>query len=233
MLRAQDTVVYKMGEVYGVDSSKVSPRKFPRKLVMPKGGKGVGIQGLWVKMDAADAQALAIVSDLTGSVKVGRVSAAFLCAYSNNNALGIRLGYSHLNLFSESGTIRILTDDLSFNLNKIATAMNTYFVSLVNRSWFGLDDRGRFALITDVSLGYSYSKSSNSDKSAVTNKVGFGVAPGLEIFVINNLSCFFTLNFADLMYSSSSTDGNGSSNTFRAQVRLNVLDLNFGMAFYF
>jgi len=111
--------------------------------------------------------------------------------------------------------------------------MNTYFVSLVNRSWFGLDDRGRFALITDVSLGYSYSKSSNSDKSAVTNKVGFGVAPGLEIFVINNLSCFFTLNFADLMYSSSSTDGNGSSNTFRAQVRLNVLDLNFGMAFYF
>jgi len=233
-LRAQDTVtVYKMGEVYGVDSSKVSPRKFPMKLVMPKGGMGVGIQGLWVKMDASDAQALALVSDLTGSVKVGRVSAAFMWAYSNNNALGIRLGYSHLNLFSETGSVRILTDDLKFDISKIATTMNTYSVSFVNRSWFGLDDRGRISLIADVALGYAFSNSSNGSKSAETHKVGLGIAPGLEIFVMNNLSFFFTLNFANLSYSSSQTNADGTSSTFNAQMRLNIFDLNFGLALYF
>jgi len=232
-LGAQEKQVYKMGEVYGVDSSKYSPRSFPKRLVTPKGAKAVGLQGLWVKMDASDAQALSLVSDVTGAVKVGRIAAAFMWAYMNNNAVGLRLGYTHLDLFSESGTIRILTDDLKFDLGKMATTMNSFSAAVINRSWFGLDDRGRIAFITDVGLEYAHSVTGGEKAAAVTDKVALQVAPGLEIFVMNNLSFFFSLNFANLSYSSSKCGEEGSSSTFNAQIRLNVLDLNFGLAFYF
>jgi len=233
ILGAQEKKVYQMGEVYGVDSSKCSSRSFPKRLVTPKGAAAIGIQGLWVKMDASDAQALALVSDVTGSVKVGRAAVAFMCAYANNNAIGLRLGYTHLDLFSESGTIRLFTDDLKFDLGKMSTKMNSFSAAVINRSWFGLDDRGRIALITDVALEYAHSVTGGETATATTDKAALQVAPGLEIFVMNNLSFFFTLNFANLSYSYSRCGEEGISSTFNAQIRLNVLDLNFGMALYF
>lgn len=244
---SQEQKIYKMGEKYGVDSSKASGRSFQKKLVMPKGAFGVNFQTLWLKMDASDVQLLSLVSGLTGSLSFFRVAPAFCWSYANNNALGARFIYNYLDINSQSGTIRIFTDDIKFELKGGKGFMNTYGASVFNRSWFGLDDKGRISLFIDADLRYTYSILKGEDSKAITNQISLGFSPGLEIFVLNNLSCFCSLSFANFSYAKSNcykkpkekTNGNdnwnetGSSSSFNAKIRFNALDFNIGLAFYF
>jgi len=244
---SQEQKIYKMGEKYGVDSSKASHRSFPKKLVMPKGAFGVNLQTLWLKLDASDIQILSLVSGLSGTLSYFRVAPGFCWAYANNNALGARFIYNYLDINSGGGTIRIFTDDLKFELKGGKGFMNTYGASVFNRSWFGLDDKGRIALFIDADLRYTYSDLKGEDSKAITNQIALGFSPGLEIFVLNNLACFLSLSFANFSYSNSKCyqlpkekangkdDWNetGSSSSFNAKIRLNALDLNLGLAFYF
>lgn len=225
-------VVYAMGEPYGTDSSKVSHRSFPKRLVMPKGAMGVGLQFLWAQMDASNLQALAMLTNATGKVGFGNVAPAFLYAYANNNAIGLRLAYSRFDMNVVSGNLKLISDDIALNLPTTSACINTYGASVFNRSWFGLDKQGRFALFADVDLGYSYSATSASGAEASTHRIGLSFSPGLEIFVMNNLSLYFSLSFANLYYDMSKS-ANGYSNKFNAQVRLSILDTHFGLAYYF
>lgn len=235
--------VYSMGESYGVDSSKVSHRSFPKRLVMPKGAMGVGIQFLWAQMDASNVQALAMVTGLSGRASFGNVSPSFLYAYANNNAVGARFSYSNIGLALNSGSLKLISDDISFTLDALATRMNIYGFSVFNRSWFGLDSKGRFALFADVDLGYSHGDTHFSNGKEYTNKIGLSFSPGVEIFVMNNLSLYLSLSFANLSFDKSISYKwdeeskrwliSGTNDKFNCQVRLNVLDLHFGLSYYF
>lgn len=241
-------VVYNMGEVYGKDSSKVSHRSLPKRLVMPKGAMGVGFQFLWAQMDASNLQALAMVSGATGKAGFGNIAPSFMYAYANNNAIGVRLSYSMVDVKMTSGQVKLLTDDLTLKLDALDTKMNVYGGSVFNRSWFGLDKNGRFALFADVDLGYAYSDTKSSSGKAITHSIGLTFSPGLEIFVMNNLSLYFSLSFANISYDNSKSyrwvegvegvsdghwDQTGDSNRFNFKVRFNIIDLHLGLAYYF
>ena len=129
-----------------------------------------------------------------------------------------------------------LLGNFSYDLKNISAKTLSYSSFVFNRSYLGLDDRGRVGLFLDVALGYTRSRTdinSSGENYTITNKIGLSLSPGVVYFPMNTISVFAALSLADLSYNNSRGHSGGEltgqRNYFRAQGSIDLFSLNFGL----
>jgi hypothetical protein len=122
------------------------------------------------------------------------------------------------------------------NLNALSQSMNA---CIFQRTYVGLDDKGRIGLFWDYVLGYTRSKSqmsANEGTYSLKEKGHLAFAPGVVYFPMNNISIQACISMAELSYNKVSAYDSGvvtgTRTAWKAQASLNVLNLNFGLTIH-
>lgn len=242
-LRAQRRTTVQMGTLMdGADSLGGKGRRLSQRLFISKGELGIGMQFSYLDLSSGDSEILMLVRNLNGYGTSFSVSPFFAYALTDNHALGLKIKVSKSDAGISSADLSLLSDDLSLNLENIQAHSNSIQSSVFYRSYVGLDSHGRFGLFSDLSLGYTHSKTSYSYNSeslgsyTIGEKLKLGIHPGLEVFIMNNVSTHFSIGIGGVSYTRSKFYRNdepvGTRDVSRARFMLDVTDISMGLTIH-
>jgi hypothetical protein len=110
--------------------------------------------------------------------------------------------------------------------------------SVFQRTYLGLDNKGRVGIFWDYVLGYTRTKTEfnvgdPSGAYTLKNKISLNFAPGIVYFPMNNISVQACISLAGLSYNKVTAfeDGQlaGVRQAWKAHASLSLLDLSFGL----
>lgn len=224
-----------MGRRLQKDTTRVSHRSLKSYLIIPKKDWQIGMSAAYMNLSSDNSELLLLLDNTNTYLSLARISINGAFAYANNNAVGLRIRYTNGNCNVDAATLDLL-GNFSYSLDDVTAKTISYGGAVFNRSYVGLDDRGRIGVFLDASLGYTRSRTDIAMGSAtytVTNKVSLALSPGVVYFPMNTISVFAYLSLADISYNNSRgyKDGvfSGEKNYFRAQARVDLLGINFGL----
>jgi len=236
--RSRETIV--LGEQIQSDSTKCSGRALKSYVIIPKGEWQVGATIAYMDLSADDAEFMLLVNGSDASASILRLAPNVAFSYANNQSLGLKFQYTSANCAVDKTTLDLL-GNFSMDTGDLKARTRSYGGHLYNRSYLGLDSRGRVGLFMDAALGYTRSTTiayvgDPTDSHSINNKFSLTFSPGAVYFPMNNVSCYVALCLADLSYNRSVGYSNGEitgqRNYFRAQTKLNLLALNFGLSIH-
>lgn len=211
------------------------------RLFIPKADFSAGAQFASMSIDSDNSDFMLLLNPVTASGSVTMIAPFFEYAYKDNHAVGLRLHYMTGSALIDDINIDLLNEGMSFGFGGFGAHMNTFGVSFYHRNYFALDDRGRLGVMLEESLSYSGGRTSpgedSSDDYTRSDRVKLSFSPGLEFFVMNNISVMLTLSMGNISYSSAKcwSGGNetGSREKFAARFGIDLLGTGFGVAFHF
>ena len=222
-------------ELLPKDTTKTN--RFKNHLISPKGDWQCGIAVMYADFSSADSEFMMLLQGVTANASFLRLAPQAMYTYANNHAIGVKFQYTNINGSLDSASADLLGNfSMSvYNLDARSRALST---SVFQRTYWGLDKRGRVGLFWDYILGYTRKNVNfTSAGYTITHKVHLGFAPGLVYYPMNNVSVYASICLADLSYNNVTAYENnvvtGTSNSWKAQARINLLDLNFGLAIHF
>lgn len=210
-------------------------------LYIPKGIWSIGVTASYGEFSTKDLEVLDLMSDINFSGHIFSIRPYFSYFIRNNQAVGMRLGYTSGK--AKIGSLKVdIDDDMNFNLKDISYRSETYTAAITYSQYFGIMRRGRFSIFNDVELAFS---SGNSDftrpfngklKNTHTNtmEVALNFSPGLSIYVMDPVT--FNVSFGvfgvSLRNEKQTVDGvdMGSRFTSGANFRFNIFNISFGVA---
>lgn len=225
-------------EIVPKDTTKV--KRLKNYLIAPKGEWQCGISVMYASFSSDNSEFMLLAQNMSADASMLRLSPEAAYTFAKNHAVGARFTYSNIRGGIDNVTADLLGNfsmDLS-NVTARSTSMGGY---IFERSYVGLDNRGRVGLYVDYVLGYTRTKSrftmgTSFDDYSIKKKVHLGLSPGLVYFPMNNISVQASIGLADVGYTNITTyhEGNasGSRNFWKAQANLNVLALNFGLTIH-
>ena len=214
----------------------------PDRLFMPKGDFSAGVQFSYVDLFSNDSEYLMLLQHLDASGTVMTVAPYLDYTYKNNQAVGVRAKYSTAKGAVSNADLSMLSDDLSFSVSDIQADSRSIQTEVFHRSYAPLDKRSRFGVFTDVSLGYSYTRTSFSyneeslDSYSAANRVKISVHPGLMVFVTNSISTHVSIGIGGATYNHIDYYKNGevvgTRDFSKVRFMLDILDISFGLSFH-
>lgn len=220
------------------DTTDFTHRSLRTHLIIPKGEWQIGMTASYMNMSSDNSEFLLLLEDTYASASIVRLTVHGSYAYMPNQAIGLRFQYTNGGASVDAATLDLL-GNFDFSVKDIKANTQSWGAAVYNRSYLGLDQRGRVGLFLDVALGYTKSNSKfqmgNPSSNYTTNdKISLALSPGLVYFPMNNISVFLSLSLAEASYNFSKavTDGvvTGARQQFKAQANVNLLSLNFGLA---
>lgn len=232
------------GAESGVLGSEITPkdttksRRFKNYLIAPKGEWQCGLSVMYADFDSDNTDYMLMLQGLTARASMLRIAPEAAYTYKNNHAIGMRFQYT-----KAGGMLDGLTADLLGNMNlpvqNIGASTLSMGASIFQRTYVGIDKRGRFGIFWDYVLGYNRSKtqmSSVESTYSMKEKGYISFAPGVVYFPMNNISVQACISLAELSYNQVSAYENGivtgTRTAWKAQASLNVLNLNFGLTIH-
>jgi len=207
-----------------------------RKPFMEKNSLGLGIQGMYLNFNSNDSQMFQLLTGISGKLSFMRIAPAFSWCYHRNQMLGIRFSYTWAELQLQNASVSIPMEGLDLNISDTGGVLNRFGGALFHRSYFGIDRRGICAIYADVALSYSNARIAASPNNNDLRSIALVFSPGFEVFVMNRLSLHFDLGLAKIGYNFARNYENGvlsgKSDTFKANVKPSLTDLNFGLTYY-
>lgn len=234
----EDRKPVKLGLRIKRDTTNYTKRSLRTHLIIPKGEWQIGLTAAYMNLSTDNSEFLLLLNDSYASASLMRFNLHGSYAYMPNQAVGLRFQYTHGGAAVDASTLDLL-GNFSLDLKNIKANTQSWGAAAYNRSYLGLDKRGRVGLFLDVALGYTRSKSdfafgAPSQNYTTNDKIGIALSPGLVYFPMNNISVFLSLSLADLSYNYSRAYSGGqltgAKHKFVAQANLNLLSLNFGLA---
>ncbi|MGM9735560.1 MAG: hypothetical protein ACI3ZL_04040 [Candidatus Cryptobacteroides sp.] len=226
-----------LGSMMDGDTTRFSRRSLRSRLLIPKYEWQVGLSVAYMNLSADDGEIFLLVEDTDTGASIVRFSVHGSYSYMDNQTLGLRFQYTNGNCTVDSATLDLL-GNLSLDLSDVRASTMSYAGFIYNRSYVGLDNRGRVGLFIDAALGYTHARSNiligePTDTYTLKNKVSAVMSPGIIFFPMNNISVFVSLSLAELSYNNSKCFSGGAvighRDFFRAQAKINILALNFGL----
>ncbi len=224
-----------MGRHISRDTTRVSRRSLKSHLIIPKNDWQIGMSAAYMNLSSDNAEFLLLLDNTNTYLSLARISINGAYAYSDNHAVGLRMRYTNGNCNVDESTFDLL-GNFTYDLKDVRAKTISYGGAVFNRSYVGLDDRGRIGVFLDTSLGYTRSRTDIATGGAnytITHKISLSLSPGLVYFPMNTISVFAYLSLADISYNNSRgyRDGvfSGEKNYFRAQARIDLLAINFGL----
>ena len=142
----------------------------------------------------------------------------------------------------EKGDLDFLSDDLNFEIEDVHASMNSFQAAIYHRSYIGLDNRGRIGLFSDISLGYTNSKTvftyneETADTYARSNQLKLSLHPGIVIFAMNNVSTHISMGIGGVSFNNTkyikAGETIGKRNYSKANFKLDVLDISIGVTIH-
>lgn len=218
------------------DTTKVSGRSLKAHVIIPKGDWQVGMTVTYLNFSTDDSEFMLLLNDAKASASVFRIAPEASYSYHNNQAVGLRLKYTNAYARLDAADLDLL-GNFSLDLKDVGARSSSYGGYVYNRSYIGLDHRGRVGLFLDEAFGFTRSKSVvSSDAYTINKKLSLTLSPGLVYFPMNNLSLSLGISIVDISYNKSNGYVNGAPsgerNFFRAQAKLNLMNLYFGLAIH-
>lgn len=237
--RVEDKNLPLGSELMPKDTTKTN--RFKNHLIAPKGEWQCGIAVMYADFTSSDSEYMMLLQGLNADASLLRLAPQAAYTFANNHAVGVRFQYTNINGNLDSATADLL-GNFTMSLGDISARSRALSASVFQRSYWGLDKRGRVGVFWDYILGYtrrnvSFATGGSDAPYTITHKVHLGFAPGLVYYPMNNVSVHASLCLADLSYNYVKAYENravtGTRHAWKAQAKVNVLDLNFGLAIHF
>ena len=212
-------------------------RRLASYTIIPKGDWQIGMAASYMNISTDNSDYLLILNGTSANASILDISLQGGFAYMNNQSAGLRLKYSTGNCLIDASTLDLL-GNFSLDIENIRAKYLSYSAYLFNRSYIGLDRLARVGFFIDAALGYVRSRTDvfpeDVHSSYSTNdKISLVLSPGIVYFPMNNVSIFASVSLAEISYNHSKgfKDGVfvGDRLSFRAQSKLNLLALSFGI----
>ena len=224
------------------DSLSVVEKRGPDRLFMPKGDFSAGVQFFYADLSSTDSEYLMLLQHLDANGTMMTLSPYLDYTYKNNRSVGLRAKYSSARGGISNADFSMLSDDLAVSLSDIQAASRTVQAEIFHRAYAALDKRSRIGVFTDVSLGYSYTRTSFSyneeslDSYSAANRVKIAVHPGLMIFVTNSISTHVAIGIGGATYHHidyyKKGEVVGTRDFSKVRFMLDILDISFGLSFH-
>lgn len=225
-----------LGKRIARDTTGISKRSLRTHLIIPKHDWQIGMAASYVNLSADNSEFLLLLNNSNAYLSLAKISINAAYAYSDNHAVGVRLQYTNGNCSVDAATLDLL-GNFSYNLKDIKAKTLSYSSAVFNRSYVGLDSRGRVGVFLDTGFGYTRSRSdinSASETYTVNNKIALTLNPGVVYFPMNTISVFAFISLADISWNNSRGYSGGEfvgqRNFFRAQARIDLFSISFGLS---
>ena len=237
--RVEDKSLPLGSELMPKDTTKTN--RFKNHLIAPKGEWQCGISVMYADFTSSDTEYMMLIQGLSANASFLRLAPQAMYTFANNHAVGVRFQYTNVNGNLDSATADLL-GNFSMALGNIDAKSRSLSTSVFQRTYWGLDKRGRVGLFWDYVLGYtrknvSVNSGGGTAPYTITHKVHLGFAPGLVYYPMNNVSVYASICLADLSYNYVEAYENnivtGTRHAWKAQAKINIMDLNFGLAIHF
>lgn len=207
-----------------------------RKPFMEKNSIGLGIQGTYFNMSSSDSQVFQLLTGISGKVSFMRIAPVFSWCYHRNQMLGIRFSYTWAEMHLQQASVSIPMEGLDLSISDAGGVLNHFGGALFHRSYFGIDRKGICAIYADVALSYSNARIAAAPNNNDLRSIALVFSPGFEVFVMNRLSLHLELGLAKIGYNFARNYENGvlsgKSDTFKANIKPSLTDINFGLTYY-
>lgn len=212
-------------------------------LFMPKGAISVGLQSSYFDLSGSDASIMLFLDQLNASGTYFSIAPYFSYSYRDNRSVGVKFKYANSTGGIAGFQANLPGSDVEFTVNDINANSTSFMGEIFHRSYMGLDTKGRFGLFVDLALQYSNSRTAFGNGSKLngeytkTHNLKAAVRPGLEVFVMNNVSSIFSIGIGGISYSNSKNYKDatcvGSKNESKARFMPDLTDISMGIAIYF
>lgn len=234
----------RMGVMLKENGTSAHPgRNLDQRLFVPKGAMSAGVQFSYFDLSSSDTEFMMLVRDLNASGVFFSIAPYFTYCLKDNRSLGLRLRWSSAQAGVTEADLSLLSDDLKVSVEDISGSTGSFMGEVFYRSYFGLDGNGRFGLFIDSALQYSWSNLSFSynnedlDAHTISNRIRIAARPGLEVFVMNNVSTLVSVGIGGISYTHSDyiRDGVtvGTRNVSRARFMPDLTDITMGLTIHF
>ncbi len=163
---------------------------------------------------------------------------------SDNNCIGVKLGYSTLSANLDNFNLNIM-EDLNISLNNLAYTGKSYSAGIFHRGYLGLTRNGQLAVFNETSLMFENGvnhflrgdeANGITDTKTVSNSITLGLNPGISVFVLDNVSAEVSVGIVGLNYKQSRQYTNdvesGMYTTAGANFKINILNINIGITMH-
>ena len=129
--------------------------------------------------------------------------------YRDNNAIGVRLGYSYLNGgLGNAGLNLGEANDIALALGNLAYSKRGFSAAIYHRSYMALDKKGRFGLFAEWELSGEMARanfntdSTNAAASTLSDnyRLKLSFAPGLAVYIFPNVCASVSFGLGGLQY---------------------------------
>lgn len=214
--------------------------RLKKHLIAPKGEWQCGLSVMYADFSSENSDYMLLLQGIGADASLLRIAPEAAYTFTDNHAVGAKFRYTVVN-----GMIDSATADLLGNFSTSVQDLNARTMSMggcvFQRTYVGLDNRGRVGIFWDYVLGFTRSKSQfysgePSSSYSMKKRYHIGFAPGIIYFPMDNVSVQASISMANLSYSrvTAYRDGApiGTRNSLKAQASLNIMDISFGLTIH-
>lgn len=208
--------------------------------------KGESMMGLTVSygtVDSEDSDIGLIIDNIDLNGQMFTIKPHYGFFYRDNNAIGVRLGYSYTNgNLGNAGLNLGEANDISLSLGGLGYSSRGYTAAIYHRSYMSIDRKGRFGLFAEWELSGSMTnakfdtRSGDSVSSNIsrTYDAALSFAPGLAVYIFPNVCASVSFGMGGLQYKHiKQMDGEGNFTGKRDFSKLgfglNLAQINIGV----
>ena len=211
-----------------------------------KGEVMMGLTASYGTMSSDDTDIMLILDGIDADGTVATVKPFIGYFYRDNNCLGVRFGYRHMDGNLDAARYDLgESNDASGSIPKVNFNSDNYSFGIFHRSYAGLDPKGRFGLFAEFELSLStgtsklsYQPDTASDNMKTTlsdiTQLKLAFNPGAAVYIFPNVCATLSFGLGGIQYTSVTQKddaGNkiGTRKASNMRFRLNVAAINFGM----
>ena len=212
------------------------------RVFMPKGDFSAGASFFYVDLSSDNSEFLMLVQNLNANATMMSLSPYMDYTYRDNRSVGLKVKYSTATSGISDADLSMLSDDLSLSVEDFAADSRSIQTSVYHRAYSPLDKQCRIGVFTDISLGYSNTRTSFSynseslDSYSVSSRVKFAVHPGIMVFMTNSISTYVSIGIGGASYNHvdyyKGGELIGTRDFSKVRFMLDIMDISFGLSFH-
>lgn len=241
----QDSLSIENTVVMLSDTTTSLGRKFDRGLTnyrfIPQGEWICGLAVSYTGYNSSDSDILLLIKDFDFTGSLFGIHPYVGYFISNNNCIGLRLGYSATSADLGGFDLNIL-DDMNLTLSDLSYNLKKFSAGIFHRAYIGLTKSGQIGVFNETSLTFESGtshfirgneESGIKDTKTVSNEIVLGLNPGISVFVLKNISANVSVGILGLSYKQSKqyidNQEIGVYKTGGANFKINILNINIGI----
>lgn len=174
-----------------------------------KGESMVGLTVSYGTVESEDSNIGLLIDDINLRGQMFTIKPHYGFFYRDNNAIGVRLGYSYFNGgLGNAGLNLGEANDIALALGNLAYSKRGFSAAIYHRSYMALDKKGRFGLFAEWELSGEMARanfntdSTNAAASTLSDnyRLKLSFAPGLAVYIFPNVCASVSFGLGGLQY---------------------------------